>query len=189
MAKSSKDYERDYTDPALRARLKDDITASDKGGAPGRWSARKSQLLNQEYEKHGGGYRHPGTRTAAQRGLREWTQQQWQTASGSAEARGQETTDRYLPRRAWQQLTPAQRRETRDAKRRESVQGRQYVPNPPAAQRARKASELDEVSARQAVQRARTFTAAEAEDALEHERAHKARKTVLRQLDKTRHRG
>ena len=35
----------EYTDPALRERLKAEITAGDKGGRPGQWSARKAQLL------------------------------------------------------------------------------------------------------------------------------------------------
>ncbi len=33
---------------------------SDKGGKPGEWSARKSQLLVQEYEKQGGGNKQKG---------------------------------------------------------------------------------------------------------------------------------
>lgn len=189
MAKKSGDYARDYTDPELRERLKEDIKASDKGAAPGRWSARKSQLLTQEYERHGGGYRHPAERTPAQRGLQEWTDQEWQTASGSAEARDGDHTERYLPKRAWEELSAEQRRETRAVKRQKSARGQQYVSNPPAAKRARKVSELDEVNAREAVQRARSFTAEEAESALRHEREHTARKTVLRQLDKTLRRG
>ena len=65
MGKTAKDYERDYTDPELRERLKEEIEASTKGGRPGTWSARKSQLLTLEYERHGGGYRHPGEKTDA----------------------------------------------------------------------------------------------------------------------------
>ena len=53
-SKSSPDI---YTDPALRDRLKDEITAGDKGGKPGQWSARKAQLLAAEYEKAGGDYK------------------------------------------------------------------------------------------------------------------------------------
>ena len=45
-----------YTKPELRERIKDRIMASSKGGKPGQWSARRSQLLVQEYEKAGGGY-------------------------------------------------------------------------------------------------------------------------------------
>ena len=35
MAASHKDAEQTYTDPALRDRLKQEITAGDKGGKPG----------------------------------------------------------------------------------------------------------------------------------------------------------
>lgn len=54
---ASKKYEEKYTKPELREQLKEEIKASDKGGKPGQWSARKSQLLVQEYEKKGGGYK------------------------------------------------------------------------------------------------------------------------------------
>ena len=40
-----------YTKPELRERIKDRIMESSKGGKPGQWSARRSQLLAQEYEK------------------------------------------------------------------------------------------------------------------------------------------
>ena len=46
-----------YTQPVLRNRLKNQIMRSGRGGAPGRWSARKAQLLANEYRKAGGGYR------------------------------------------------------------------------------------------------------------------------------------
>ncbi len=46
-----------YTKPALRKRLFEKIKAGSKGGDPGEWSARKSQLLAREYKIAGGGYR------------------------------------------------------------------------------------------------------------------------------------
>lgn len=189
MGKSKKDYERDYTHPQLRERLKEEVKASDKGGAAGQWSARKSQILAQEYEKRGGGYRHPQRLTAAQQSLEEWTEQRWETESGSARARHDGVTERYLPESAWEELSPRERRETQRAKRADSRQGRQRSANPPAAKAARKAAELDALSAKEAVKRARGLSPREAEEALRHERGHKARKTVLRQLDKASHRG
>ena len=48
--------EEKYTDPELREQIKEELKESDKGGKKGQWSARKSQLLAQEYEKRGGGY-------------------------------------------------------------------------------------------------------------------------------------
>lgn len=56
MAKA-KDYDGPYSDPELRARLKEELQASTRGGPAGTWSARKSQLLTLAYERAGGRYR------------------------------------------------------------------------------------------------------------------------------------
>ena len=56
--------ENTYSDLPLRERLKNEIRAAAKGGEPGTWSARKSQLLTLAYQKAGGGYinRHPNSK-------------------------------------------------------------------------------------------------------------------------------
>jgi hypothetical protein len=46
-----------YTKPAMRKRLFNEIKAGGKGGAPRQWSARKAQMLAQRYKKAGGGYK------------------------------------------------------------------------------------------------------------------------------------
>ena len=46
-----------YTKPEVRENIKDRVMAGSKGGTPGQWSARKAQLVAQEYEKAGGGYK------------------------------------------------------------------------------------------------------------------------------------
>lgn len=46
-----------YTKPALRKRLFNQIMAGSKGGKPGQWSARKAQLLAKAYKDAGGGYK------------------------------------------------------------------------------------------------------------------------------------
>lgn len=46
-----------YTKPALRKRLFESIMAGGKGGKPGKWSARKAQMLAKKYKEAGGGYR------------------------------------------------------------------------------------------------------------------------------------
>lgn len=46
-----------YTKPSMRKALFEKIKASDKGGKPGQWSARKAQMLAKEYKAKGGGYR------------------------------------------------------------------------------------------------------------------------------------
>ena len=45
------------TDPELWEKVKKRVTAGDKGGDKGEWSARKAQLAVAEYKKAGGGYR------------------------------------------------------------------------------------------------------------------------------------
>lgn len=66
-----------YTKPELRERIKDRIMAGSKGGKPGQWSARKAQLVAQEYEKAGGGYQ--GGKGSKQKSLEKWGKEKWQT--------------------------------------------------------------------------------------------------------------
>jgi hypothetical protein len=126
---------RKYTKPARRERLKAKIQTSDKDGRPGQWSARKSQLLVQQYEKQGDGYR--GDKDAAQKHLKDWPNENWQKRNGSTRDRHGKT-DRFLPEKAWEKLTPAQK--DRPEKRRASRKGTQFVPNTSAATAARKSA-------------------------------------------------
>lgn len=48
-----------YTKPGMRKRLFESIKSGGKGGKPGQWSARKSQLLARKYKAKGGGYKTP----------------------------------------------------------------------------------------------------------------------------------
>lgn len=66
-----------YTKPELRERLKAKIKAGSKGGRPHSWSARKAQLLAQEYKRRGGGYK--GEKTEGQKSLKRWGEQKWMT--------------------------------------------------------------------------------------------------------------
>lgn len=134
--KHAADYAKDYTKPALRERLKEQIKKGSKGGRPGQWSARKSQLLAHEYEAKGGGFTHG--KSKSQKSLEQWTEQDWQTKDGAARARHGKTTSRYLPKEAWEKLTPTQREATDRKKRAASRKGKQHVANTPAAQRARR---------------------------------------------------
>ena len=140
MAKTAEDYEGTYTEPELREQLKEEIKDSDKGGKPGQWSARKSQLLTQAYESEGGGYV-DDERTEAQQSLEDWTEEDWQTSSGSVEAREEgpgDTVARYLPRKAWELLSEEDREATEALKLDGTEQGEQHVGNTDAAKRARR---------------------------------------------------
>ncbi|RBY85904.1 hypothetical protein [Blastococcus sp. TF02A-26] len=179
--KTAEDYADDYTDPQLRERLKEEIKAGDRGGRPGQWSARTSQLLTSEYEAAGGGYRHEGERTDAQRHLQQWTGQDWHTADGGTDARDGSTTHRYLPDAAWQLLTEDERAATERAK--QDGEG-QHVPNPDAAREARAAAELLDLAAPEARERVAGMDAGTLDRAERAEReVGRDRKTVLEAID------
>jgi UTP:GlnB (protein PII) uridylyltransferase len=74
-----------------------------KGGRPGQWSARKSQLLANAYKKAGGGYR--GGKTKAAKSLSRWTKQKWTTKSGKKSSK---TGERYLPERLIKSMSSSQ---------------------------------------------------------------------------------
>jgi UTP:GlnB (protein PII) uridylyltransferase len=92
-----------FTKPKLRERIKNRIMRSSKGGRPGQWSARKSQLLAKAYKKAGGGYR--GGKTTAAKSLTKWTKQKWRTKSGKPSLK---TGERYLPERLVKSMTSSQ---------------------------------------------------------------------------------
>lgn len=118
-----------YTNPALRERIKDRILAGSKGGKPGQWSARKAQLLSQQYEKSGGGYR--GGKTKAQKSLSKWTGEKWRTKSGKPSTQGSQATgERYLPSRAIKSLSSKEYAATTRAKREGTRAGKQFVSQP-----------------------------------------------------------
>ena len=183
--KSAKDYADDYTDPELRERLKEEIKAGEKGGRAGQWSARKSQLLTSEYEKQGGGYRHEGERTESQRHLQQWTDQDWKTGDGSADARGADGTSRYLPDAAWELLSEDERTAT---ERRKKGSASQHVPNTDAATQARKAAELVDAPAPEARAKVAAMHGDEQLDRAEKAERDlgKGRKTVLEAIEEQR---
>ncbi|MBM7805146.1 hypothetical protein JOD57_000983 [Geodermatophilus bullaregiensis] len=185
--KSAEDYAEDYTDPELRARLKEEIKTGDRGGRPGQWSARKSQLLAYEYEAQGGGYRHEGERTASQRHLQEWTEQDWHTAEGGERARGSDGTKRYLPDAAWHLLSDEEKRAT-DSRKRHGEE--QHVADTDAAKEARRAAELVDVDATEARRRvSRMHGDSQLDRAEQAERElGKGRKTVLDAIERRRDR-
>ena len=55
---------------------------------------------------------------------------------------GKKSTERYLPEAAWGRLSPEERRETDEKKKRESRSGKQFVENTETARKARRAVEM-----------------------------------------------
>lgn len=113
------------TDPKLWEIVKAEVTAGDKGGKPGQWSARKAQMAVREYEKRGGGY--VGPRDDAHNSLHQWTEEEWTTKSG---AKSLETGERYLPKKAIEELSDEEYARTTAAKRKDLKEGHQFSAQP-----------------------------------------------------------
>jgi hypothetical protein len=143
MPKGKKSDPKTYTKPDLRDHIKEEVVASDKGGNPGQWSARKAQLVTQEYEREGGSYKKD--RNAAQKNLKEWGEEHWTTADGK-QARRSGGTARYLPEKAWKKLSPQEKKATDEQKRAGSRSGKQFVANPAKAASARKQASKETVA-------------------------------------------
>ena len=127
-------YEEKYTKPDLRRKIKQELMESDKGGEPGQWSARKSQMLVQEYEKQGGGYKND-EKDADAKSLEKWTDNNWETSGGKAEADGAEGMARYLPHDAWALLTEADQKKANQTKKKQDDDGEQYADWPDIVRR------------------------------------------------------
>jgi hypothetical protein len=181
-------YEENYTHPELREKAKEEIKASDKGGKEGQWSARKSQLLTQEYEKRGGGYK--GEKGQSQKNLEEWTEEEWQTKEGEADARqdGGETK-RYLPKKSWENMSEEEKEVTEQKKREGSKKGQQYVSNTEEAKEARKnAKEVpingyDDLSVGEVEKKIKGLSKDEIRTVRSYEKNNKNRKTLLEKID------
>ncbi len=179
--------EAPYTHPELRERLKEEIKVSDKGGNPGAWSARKSQLLTKEYEKAGGGYK--GEKTEDQKNLEKWTQEEWTTQDEGKRARRGDETARYLPKEAWENLSPEEREATEKKKREGSKKGEQYVENTKVAREARKEAAVpiagyDDLNVEEIKDELEGRSEDELKKVRSYEKKHKNRKTLLEQLDR-----
>lgn len=79
----------------------------------------------------------------SQKHLSKWGEEDWQTKEGSANAKQDDGTEkRYLPKKAWDNMTEEEKEETDEKKLAESKQGRQFVGNTDKArEEGRKARE------------------------------------------------
>ena len=118
-----------YTKPELRERIKNRVMAGSKGGKPGQWSARKAQIVAQEYKKAGGGY--SGSKTSKQKSLSKWTKEKWGTKSGKPSTQGSSATgERYLPKKAREKLSASEYAKTSAKKREDLRKGKQFSRQP-----------------------------------------------------------
>lgn len=111
-------------DPKLWDKVKKEVTAGDKGGKKGQWSARKAQLAVQEYKEEGGGY---VGKKDPDNSLTQWSEEDWGTKSGRKSG---ETGERYLPRKAREALSDEEYARTSAKKRRDTKKGRQFSAQP-----------------------------------------------------------
>ena len=179
--------ENTYTHPELRERLKEEVKASDKEGRAGQWSARKSQLLTKEYEKAGGGYK--GEKTEDQKSLEKWTEEEWTAQDEGERARRGDETTRYLPKEAWEKLSPEDKEATEEKKRKGSKKGEQYIENTKVAREARKEAAVpiggyDELTVEEVKDELEGLSEDELKKVRSYEKKHKNRKTLLEQLDR-----
>ncbi|KAF2157162.1 hypothetical protein K461DRAFT_309326 [Myriangium duriaei CBS 260.36] len=135
-----------YTDPKLRDEIKEELHNSDKGGAPGQWSARKAQMMASEYKKRGGEYNtDKSEQDESQKHLSKWSEEDWQTKEGSGNAKQPDGTQkRYLPKKAWDKMSEEEKRATEEEKQDGSKEGKQHVPNTDKAKESRKEANEEE---------------------------------------------
>lgn len=65
-----------------------------------------------------------------QQNLVKWTKQEWQYSNPSNEDKPRAERGRYLPKKAWESLTPEEKAATNRAKREGSKEGKQYTKQP-----------------------------------------------------------
>jgi len=62
----------------------------------------------------------------SQQSLEKWTKEEWTTSDGKP-SKGKK---RYLPKKAWEDLTPAEKKATNRAKAKGNKKGKQFVAQP-----------------------------------------------------------
>lgn len=67
---------------------------------------------------------------ASQQSLKKWTEQKWQYSKASEADKPRADRGRYLPEKAWDSLSPAEKAATNSAKRKGTKQGKQFVNQP-----------------------------------------------------------
>ena len=126
-------------DPNLWEKMKEKVEASDKGGKPGQWSARKAQLAVHDYKEAGGEYK--GEKSADNH-LSQWTKEEWGTKSGE---KSEETGERYLPKKAREKMSDADYTKSTAKKRADTAKGKQFSRQPAHAAAVTKEARLEEL--------------------------------------------
>lgn len=69
-------------------------------------------------------------RKPTQQSLVNWTRQEWSYSNDKEGKKPRKKRGRYLPKAAWDALSPAEKRATNAAKRKGSKKGKQFVKQP-----------------------------------------------------------
>ena len=65
-------------------------------------------------------------KSESQKNLTNWTKEEWQTSDGSANAKQEDgSMKRYLPKKAWENMTEEEKKETEDRKAEGDKEGKQ----------------------------------------------------------------
>ena len=100
-----------------------------------------------EYKKRGGGYNEPKSsgQDDSQKHLSEWGEEEWQTKEGSGTAKqGDGSRKRYLPKKAWEEMSEKEKQETEDKKAEGAKKGKQFVGNTETAKQKRSKASKEE---------------------------------------------
>ncbi len=113
------------SNPRLWELIKNKVMGMETGGTKsGQWSARKAQISVKMYKQQGGGYI---GRKDPHNSLTEWSKQQWTTKSGKP---SHITGERYLPKKAIENLSSAEYNQTSRAKKNAMEHGEQFSKQP-----------------------------------------------------------
>ena len=79
-------------------------------------------MMASEYKKRGGDYNtDKSEKDESQKNLDKWGEEEWQTKEGSGNAKKEDGTEkRYLPKKAWENMTEEEKEKTDQKKQKES---------------------------------------------------------------------
>ena len=113
------------SDPKLWESVKNKVMKMDTAGTKsGQWSARKAQMAVALYKEKGGKY---NDKKDSKNSLVKWTNQDWQTKSGKP---SHVTGERYLPKKAIENLSDKEYRKTSRLKKTSMKKGKQFSKQP-----------------------------------------------------------
>ena len=113
------------SNPKLWETIKNKVMKMETAGTKaGQWSARKAQIAVKLYKEKGGEY---NAKKDSKNSLTKWTDQDWQTKSGKP---SHETNERYLPKKAIENISDKEYKESSKLKKEATEKGKQFSKQP-----------------------------------------------------------